>query len=237
VLRAKNRNSFDADNAPNFPFCKRHYDEQRKVLQARLSCGSKSGYSQGATQPDKSSAHQQMAGFVLSWTCDARFSFFPVLFRGGSGLRKRIRLSFLLLLVTVASVSSYSQVSGNVYDRTVLLKTTVGTGTAFAIDIDNRQYLVTARHMVTGLGDHHQVSVLRENQWKSLEVTIFRCKDPIDIAVLVPNQLLTHADALPVSYPSKLYFGQELFFVGFPFGWSMQFPESSRVSENSFFTG
>ena len=139
-------------------------------------------------------------------------------------MRKRIRLSFLLLLVTVASVSSYSQVSGNVYDRTVLLKTIVGTGTAFAIDIDNRQYLVTARHMVTGLGDHHQVSVLRENQWKSLEVTIFRCKDPIDIAVLVPNQLLTHADALPVSYPSKLYFGQELFFVGFPFGWSMQFP-------------
>jgi hypothetical protein len=124
-------------------------------------------------------------------------------------LREGFRPSLLLLLVILTSVSSYSQISGNVYDRTFLLKTTVGTGTAFAVDIDDRQYLVTARHMVAGLGDHHQVSVFREKQWKSLEVTIFRCKDPIDIAVLVPNQLLIRASALPVSYPSKVYFGQE----------------------------
>lgn len=144
--------------------------------------------------------------------------------RGGGGLREDLRTSLLLLLITLASLSSYSQVSGNVYDRTFLLKTTVGTGTAFAIDIDNRQYLVTAQHMVSGLGDHHQVSVFREQQWKSLEVTIFRCKAPIDIAVLVPTQLLTRADVLAVSSPSKVYFGQELYFVGFPFGWSMQIP-------------
>jgi hypothetical protein len=92
-------------------------------------------------------------------------------------LRESIRLTLLQVLFILTSIGSYSQVSSDVYQRTFILRTTVGTGTAFAIDIDNRQYLVTARRMVAGLGDHNQVSVFREKQWKSLEVRIFRCKD------------------------------------------------------------
>lgn len=153
-----------------------------------------------------------------------------VLFCGGGDLLKGIRPILLQVLFILISISSYSQVSSDIYQRTFLLKTTVGTGTTFAVDIDNRQYLVTARHMVAGLGDHHEVSLLLEKRWKSFDVKILRCQDPIDIAVLVPNQVLTHAPALPLALsPGKLYFGQELFFVGFPFGWSMQF---STLSPN-----
>ena len=142
-------------------------------------------------------------------------------------MRIGLRSILLQLLIALTAMSSYPQVSNDVYLRTFLLKTPVGTGTTFTIDVEGRQYLVTAKHMVAGLGDHHLISVFRDKAWKPLDVAIFRCNDPIDIAVLIPNEILSHTDTLPLSPGTKIYFGQELFFVGFPFGWSMEFPALS----------
>ena len=51
---------------------------------------------------------------------------------------------------------------------------------------------------------------------------IFKCDDPVDIAVLVPREQLTVSDPMEPAKDRPM-FGQDVYFVGFPFGLSMGF--------------
>ena len=42
-------------------------------------------------------------------------------------------------------------VSFNVFYRVLMIRTSNGQGTGFTLDVDGRQYVVTAKHMVAGL--------------------------------------------------------------------------------------
>jgi len=93
-------------------------------------------------------------------------------------------------------------------------------GTAFTIDVDKRQYLITAKHVIADVPaevDETTIRVTKARQRVDVHVKILRCADPIDIAVLVPDQPLT------VSFPleptvASLKFGQDTYFLGFPYG-------------------
>src|ERR1700730_12291840 len=61
----------------------------------------------------------------------------------------RIVFALLTILVSFSPCAS-SQVTSNVLLRVLLIKTPLGSGTAFSMDIDGRQYLITAKHMVKG---------------------------------------------------------------------------------------
>jgi hypothetical protein len=65
------------------------------------------------------------------------------------------------------------------------------------------------------------VAIYENDQWSSIEVSVFRCDDPIDIAVLVPPHVLTHSDPLEPGSPVSIFFGQDVYFLGFPYGLSM----------------
>jgi len=60
--------------------------------------------------------------------------------------------------------------------------------------------------------------------WKPLNVKIFRCEDPIDIAVLIPPHQLTVNFDLPFDKGSFFY-GQDAYFLGFPYGCRPPFME------------
>lgn len=120
-------------------------------------------------------------------------------------------------------------VSANVLANTLLIQTehkqgaeTVRqTGTAFTIDVDGRQYLITAKHMVAGMSsegvvgvaefdDHHKI------YYRPFTMKIFPCRGPADIAVLIPLSQLTVGDTMETA--PNFTFGQNAYFVGFPFG-------------------
>ena len=62
----------------------------------------------------------------------------------------------VLLLVASCQLSvraGQNNVTGNVLANTLLIRTPQGQGTGFTIDVDGRQYLITAKHMVDGMGE------------------------------------------------------------------------------------
>jgi hypothetical protein len=67
-----------------------------------------------------------------------------------------MRLKALLLLSTIAffscrSLGQSAQATKSALFRTFMIETNVGRGTAFSIDVDNREYWITAKHMFTGV--------------------------------------------------------------------------------------
>ena len=109
--------------------------------------------------------------------------------------------------------------TNNVLLRVRLIQVGDDFGSGFTIDVDGRQYLITAKHVVASLtGPKGMISICkRVGDCSAIEVTVLRCADPIDIAVLIPSNQLT------VNFPLEpqtagLFFAQDVYFLGFPFG-------------------
>jgi hypothetical protein len=134
-----------------------------------------------------------------------------------------LKLLFLLIpVIILLQPYAYGQVTANVFERVLNVRVNAGTpregtATAFTIDVDGREYLITAKHVVAGLKDDDKIDIYQNDAWTSFPVKIFRCDDPIDIAVLVPPFQLTVNFDLPFDR-TNFFFGQEAYFLGFPYG-------------------
>jgi len=133
-----------------------------------------------------------------------------------------IRRSLIFLLLFFASLSVQGQMISNVWERVLLVRVggigpSAETGTAFTVDVDGRQYLLTAKHVVAKLATNDFIEYARAGKWVRLPVQVFKCDDPTDIAVLVAPYQLTTAFEFPVD-TSKIAYGQDVYFLGFPYG-------------------
>ena len=106
----------------------------------------------------------------------------------------------------------------NVIQRTFHIGSNASRGTAFAIDRNNRQCLVTARHVVAGISSKDEIKIYHEQQWKSIAVRVVGiCDDEVDVAVLSSEIQL--APSWPLEATAEgLTYGQQVYFLGFPFG-------------------
>ena len=110
-------------------------------------------------------------------------------------------------------------ITTNVLQRTFHIQYGNATGTAFAIDRDGKQYLVTARHVVEGIRCGDNLKIYHDQQWKELSIAIVGMgNDQIDVTVLGCPVRLAPSHPLEAS-SAGLYIGQQVYFVGFPFGW------------------
>jgi len=94
------------------------------------------------------------------------------------------------------------------------------SGAAFAIEVDERQYLITAKHVVPGIPKDGQVGLFNSEALKSvIQVTPIMCEDTNnDLIVLVPPVRLNATRYLPPT-ESSAALGQEVFVFGFPMGY------------------
>lgn len=122
----------------------------------------------------------------------------------------------LALLVVFQAAPLTGQVPSNVFRRVLMIKAGASIGTAFTIDVDGRQYLITAKHVVADLKDEDNVDIRKGAAWQPTVFKVLRCPEPIDIAVLIPRAQLTVSFALDPD--NKFFFGQDVYFVGFPYG-------------------
>ena len=103
--------------------------------------------------------------------------------------------------------------------RTFHIKFGNGTGTAFVIDRNERQYLVTARHVVKCVTTGDSISVFHEREWKKIPIKVVGIGvGAPDIAVLTAPVQLAPAQSLEAT-SGGLGYGQNVHFLGFPFGW------------------
>ena len=130
-----------------------------------------------------------------------------------------LTIVFLGLSSTISALAS-DYIAANLLAR--VKKIVVGSvaGTAFAIELDGRQYLVTAKHVVAGQPDANaSVRIYRgRNSFSDLQVDILRCDDPVDIAVLMPKQSIEPVTYAPlIATSDKIAAGEDIYFVGYPF--------------------
>ena len=110
-------------------------------------------------------------------------------------------------------------ITANVIQRTFHTRYAGRTGTVFAIDRDRRQYLVTARHVVDGILSGQIIEVFHERQWKRVPIEVVGVGEgATDVAVLACHMRLAPTYPLEPS-AAGLVFGQQVYFLGFPFGW------------------
>jgi S1-C subfamily serine protease len=112
---------------------------------------------------------------------------------------------------------SFALVTSNVLTRLFMIKNGNDTGSAFTIERDGRQYLVTARHIVPNIKDDDSIELLKEGRWSSYTVKRITVDPPnADIAVLaLPSPL---PGTLPVTTDGAMTLSEELYFLGFPYG-------------------
>lgn len=135
------------------------------------------------------------------------------------------RLTIWVLLLPAAcqdmAWAGQNNVAGNVLANTLLIQTSNGQGTAFTIDVDKKQYLITARHMVDGLGDTATIKIAKFDNDQAVtfvpyQMKVFSCSGSVDIAVLIPPIRLTNGESMEPA--TEWLIGQDAYFIGFPFG-------------------
>lgn len=108
-------------------------------------------------------------------------------------------------------------ITSNVIHRTFRLKWGDGLGTCFTIDVEGRQYLVTARHLVRDLGEGTtaRIELFHEGEWKWANVHVAWLSDPrADAAILAAEvQLSPNLNLEPNTRDMVL--GQQVYFCGF----------------------
>ncbi len=101
----------------------------------------------------------------------------------------------------------------NVYDRVFFVRG-ADYGTAFTIDVENRQYLVSARHVVDGEAD---LSLFHDHTWKRCPFDVVGIgSGEIDVSVVAPRSRLSPALPLEPAI-GDFILGQDVYFVGYPY--------------------
>lgn len=112
-------------------------------------------------------------------------------------------------------------ITSNIVHRVFRIRYGGSEATAFTIDVDQRQYIVTAKHAVTGLTDGNDVDFFAHGAWKSEQVRLVgHALEDRDVSVFAVNRILT-PDSLPMPATSVgVIYGQDVFFLGFPYGYT-----------------
>jgi hypothetical protein len=132
---------------------------------------------------------------------------------------KWARTAVLSLCATLGILSTPTdgQITDTAFKRVLEIEVGDHSGTAFTIEVDGRQYLVTAKHLVASLKANDVINVRTDDGWKELKVKVYPYEDPIDVAVLIADFQVTASSVSVELTTAGVRFGQEALFLGFPY--------------------
>jgi hypothetical protein len=151
-----------------------------------------------------------------------------------------------LLSSPAASFSQSIVISRIALLQTRLIQTTKSVGTAFVVNVDNREYWITAKHIFTGIENAPpgifttktvQANLLlpysrgdkeQDKKWVTITFTTIDPGKDIDILVLAPDHSVTKylpaesmklaSDADPADEHALVPIGGDCDFLGYPYG-------------------
>ena len=110
-------------------------------------------------------------------------------------------------------------ISQNVINCMLHIRRANKTGSAFTIERGGKQYLVTARHVVEGIASGESIFIVHEKQWQTVDINVVGVGEgEVDVAVLAGQQQLSPTPSLEPD-ATMFFYGQQAYFLGFPFGW------------------
>jgi hypothetical protein len=122
-------------------------------------------------------------------------------------------------------------VPSNIFQRVLHLRVGLQIATGFTIEVDERQYLVTAKHVVAGPSLAGGIDIFHDRDWITNIPYQAVIVEPavVDIAVLALNQQISPLPPITLGIKGA-FLSQQVFFVGFPFGLSI----NGRAVNNGF---
>jgi hypothetical protein len=140
--------------------------------------------------------------------------------------------SLLLVGIVVAASTSVAQPTGTMIARVLMVQSQDDRGTIFMLDVDQHEYWITAKHILTGAkhppyGTVESKSVslhilnpgVPGEQWLPENFSVIDPGNDIDIVVLAPPESLLKTSLASVNADSTgALLGDNCEFLGFPFG-------------------
>ena len=160
---------------------------------------------------------------------------------------ERCALAMLGFLVCCGGVAAQSaQPTNDILFRTLMIKSKTEAGTMFSVEVDDREYWLTAKHILTGrktwpAGEWTEktasLDVLDPKgpaiSWNPSDFSVIDPGKDIDIVVLVPkNKIKNVVEIRSLKISSGSFgMGQECSFLGFPFAntWTATFSDSTQI--------
>ena len=142
---------------------------------------------------------------------------------------------FILMLCTLVGQQALAQPTSNILTRISMIESATSRGTVFSIDVDGREYWITAKHVITGAKHppygsitktSERLKLLQGQQWLSIEFKIIDPGTDIDIAVLAPPQPILNSPLSSLKATSDgVTLGGNCQFLGYPYGegWPIQY--------------
>jgi hypothetical protein len=124
-------------------------------------------------------------------------------------------------MLSACTALAQDAVPGEILNRTLSIKVGNETGTAFSIDYEGKLYLVTARHVTTGLPETKAtIEIQRSGKWISYQTkrTLFPKSQNADIAVFETGETLEKPFGVRTSDLGGVTMGQQVWFLGYPYG-------------------
>jgi hypothetical protein len=111
----------------------------------------------------------------------------------------------------------------NVFYRTFFLR--AGQyGTAFTLDIDGNEFLITAAHLLESNSRNQVIHILRHGRWNRIECELTAAgRGELDIAVLkLPTRMTDPVFTVELTF-GNCHVGQDMYFLGFPYKMSADY--------------
>lgn len=91
-------------------------------------------------------------------------------------------------------------------------------GTMFTIDVEGKQYLVTAKHILEKANAKFKVEIFHNGSWRELDVELTGHSADTDLSVMAATTILTEKSLAAEPSAADIIYSQEVFFLGFPYG-------------------
>ena len=137
-------------------------------------------------------------------------------------IMKTALFTVFIWLCLTSTILAMDSLPAEILQRTLFIKAGNVTGTAFAIDYKGKLYLVTARHVVTGVPESNAIIQVRQSdKWEDLHTlkTLFPPSTEVDIAVFETDVKVPEPfKVMSSGKTSDVIMGQQLWFLGYPWG-------------------
>ncbi|MBF0571698.1 MAG: trypsin-like peptidase domain-containing protein [Candidatus Omnitrophica bacterium] len=123
----------------------------------------------------------------------------------------------LLSLGEKTAMAQLQLVPASILQRVFLIKYGTSIGSSFTLDIDGKQYLITAKHVLNGIKKEDKIEIFHKEKWETLNVKVLFCENPAtDIVVMAIPVQLSRTDEVEAT-SKAMFVSQDVFFLGFPF--------------------
>lgn len=132
-------------------------------------------------------------------------------------LESIVSIAFIFVAILFPSETfGENVITTNTLTRLFILNVGDEFGSGFTVEVNGKQYLITARHVMNKDPEATSIKILRNQKWETLSVrSIVVNPKTVDIAVLSLSQQISPVFPINVGYKGDVL-SEQVFFLGYP---------------------